>query len=117
LLASIRFFNSVVNSLVRNISRSHSSLAFVFNATVCSLSSSRVAGILKEESPYFWLVGQPKKAQLRPGMYLKLKFQYIIQTAPEQSDFLEEIVEPMYIAINIDVLSDEQFASRDTYKQ
>jgi hypothetical protein len=93
------FFNSPVISLVRNISRSHSSLAFVFNATVCSLSSSRGAGILNKESPCFWLVGQPKKVQLRPGMYLKLKFQYIIQTAPEQSDFLEEIVEPICVAV------------------
>jgi hypothetical protein len=32
-------------------------------------------------------------------MYLKLKFQYIIQTAPEQSDFLEEIVEPICVAV------------------
>jgi hypothetical protein len=75
----------------------------------------------EQRKPVFLACWTAKKSQLRPGMYLKLKFQYIIQTAPEQSDFLEEILEPICVAvytvaINIDVFSDELFASRDTYK-
>jgi hypothetical protein len=72
LLLDVRFFSSGVIALVLKIISSHFSRVSFFIDDLYSLSCALMTGIRNNAIWCFWLVEQPKKAQLRPGIALIL---------------------------------------------